>query len=159
MSKDQPPKERRAEDVEEPEEESPKSKKGKGVLKTVISSFKRNREDKSSEASSPKKKSTPAPSLISQEQPQSILGSMGPPPTSSPSFSSFESAKERNYEAERLRILLNASQEDLRLQREHFIERERRQQESFDAERALYEARIEELQRRRGEGSGWSARG
>ena len=126
LSKDQPPKESRAEDVEEPgEEESPKSKKGKGVLKSVISSFKRNREDKSSEVSSPKKKSTPAPSIISQEQPQSILGSMGPPPTSSLSFSSFESAQERNYKAERLHILLNASQEDLRLQREHFYKRER----------------------------------
>ena len=87
--------------------------------------------------------------------------SMGPPLSTSPSFSSFEthdSGSGCNYEAKRLGILLNASQENLQLQqtqsdsqiasiRSYYEERERRAQAAFELERAQFRAQFEELSR------------
>ena len=86
---------------------------------------------------------------------------MGPPLSTSPSFSSFEThdtGPRRNYEAERLGILLNASQENLQLQqaqsdshlasiRSYYEERERRMQAAFELERAQFRAQFDELSR------------
>ena len=86
---------------------------------------------------------------------------MGPPLSTSPSFSSFDSYGS-HFEANRLRHLLNASHDDLALQRQHFEERERRQLEQFEAERRMYETRIRELTEEvkgRGSGRGSSRRG
>lgn len=148
-----------AEVVEEPvaqEETSPKGKKKPGVLGSIARSFKRNREDRSPEPipepTSPFSTRI-APSFSRTSLNPSVRGSMGPPPTLSPSRSFDSFGSERNYEAERLHHLLQSSQEDLRLTREHYLERERRQQEAFEVERSIYQARIDELQRRKGEGS------
>jgi len=102
---------------------------------------------------------------------------MLPPPLStSPSLASFESYRSdtvagQNYEVDRLRLIVSASQEDLRLQQSHFDEeheflrrryetRERQLQERFAAERSLLEARILDLERdKAGEGSRGSRRG
>ena len=99
---------------------------------------------------------------------------MGPPPpplSTSPSLASFESygtSSSRNYETDRLRALLSASQEDLALQKREFDEervltmrrheeRIQREREHFDNERRIFEGRIVELkQDRRAEGSGSS---
>ena len=84
---------------------------------------------------------------------------MGPPLSTSPSFSSFEthdSGPGRNYEAERLGILLNVSQENLQLQqaqsdshiasiRSYYEERERRAQAAFELECAQFRAQFDEL--------------
>lgn len=92
----------------------------------------------------------------------------GPPYSSSPSLSSFEnpeSPSDPNFEVQRLRLMLNASQEDLFLQKQHYEDRERRERERFDAERAVYDRRIRELEEskkreesKRGEGSSSSRR-
>lgn len=85
---------------------------------------------------------------------------MGPPPSIAPSFSSYDGTESgRNFEAERLQILLHASQEDLRLQTEHFEERERRMREQLAAERAHFAERIQDMERRLGGGAGPSRRG
>jgi hypothetical protein len=75
---------------------------------------------------------------------------VAPPLSTSPSLSSFESyGSNRNYEAERLQILLNASHEDLRIQAQH-----------FDDERQLLLDQIKDLERvARGEGGSGSRRG
>jgi hypothetical protein len=68
-----------------------------------------------------------------------------PPLSSSPSLASFDSAGSesgRLYEVERLKLLLNASQESLRLQRQQYEASERQ----MEQERALYERRIRELE-------------
>ena len=86
---------------------------------------------------------------------------MGAPLSTSPSFSSFEthdSGPGRNYEAERLGILLNVSQENLQLQqaqsdshitsiRLYYEEQERRVQAAFELERAQFRAQFDELSR------------
>jgi len=94
-------------------------------------------------------KTSPSFSSLTQES--------GPPYSSSPSLSSFElpeSSSARDFEVQRLRIMLNASHEDLRLQRQHYEDRERREQERFEAEREIYNRRIRELEEsRKGEGS------
>jgi hypothetical protein len=97
---------------------------------------------------------------------------MAPPPphSLSPSLSSFEgqpsgSGGGRNYEIKRYELLLGASQEDLLIQNELLDEerrrnqdRERRMTERFNRERAMFEARIAELEfelkKREGGGSG-----
>jgi hypothetical protein len=101
---------------------------------------------------------------------------MGPPPLSnSPSLSSFDSFRARptsgqNFEINRLQMMVNASQEDLHAVQTQFDEereqlrrryaaRERQQEERFNAERLMYQARIRELEAAlfgggtRGEGS------
>jgi hypothetical protein len=85
---------------------------------------------------------------------------MGPP--ASPSISSFETQSSsgigRNFEVERLGLLLKASREDLREQQVRteedyqmmklrYQERERRMQEAWAGERASYVAEITELKR------------
>jgi hypothetical protein len=86
---------------------------------------------------------------------------MGPPLSASPSFSSFEtraSESERNFEAERLRMMFNASQDDLHRHQQHseeeynsmrqrYRERESRREEAFAMEREHYLARIAELEK------------
>jgi hypothetical protein len=108
--------------------------------------------DRSPEVAQPSKKpSIPSysPSAFSLDRPST---SMGPPLSTSPSLSSFDSypsTSGRNYDAEHLRMLLNASQERLRLE-----------QELFAQERALYESKIKDLeQQKRGGGGGPSRRG
>ena len=104
------------------------------------------------------------------------LRDMGPPPpplSTSPSLTSFESygtGLSCNYETDRLRALLSASQEDLALQKREFDEewvltmrrheeRIQRERERFDNERRIFEGRIAELEQDlRGEGSGLSCR-
>ena len=93
---------------------------------------------------------------------QSPYGSMGPPstnPSAPPSvtpLSSHASGSGQNYEAEWLRILLNASREELHLQQRqfeeekitmnrHFKERQQIQQAQFDAERVFYQSQIKAL--------------
>jgi hypothetical protein len=165
LSKASPTKSTLSLEPEEPvEEASPKDKKGKGVLSTLARSFKKRKgADRSPEATLSSKKSFVRPSSPSLSSYTPAVSSMGPPLSASPSYSSFDSLQslsKRNYEAERLKVLLNASQENLRLQQDHFIERERKQQEAFDLERAIYESRINELEmQRRGGGSGASRRG
>ena len=84
--------------------------------------------------------------------PRSEIGE--PPLTRTPSYISFESFESStNFEADHLRLLLNASQEDLRLERSRFEEREKRQAEMFKRERQLYASRIRELEKWIGEGS------
>ena len=59
-----------------------------------------------------------------------------PPLTQTPSYISFESFESSvNFEADHLRLLLNASQEDLRLEQSCFEEREKHQAEMFERER------------------------
>jgi hypothetical protein len=86
-------------------------------------------------------KASPSFSSFTQES--------GPPYSSSPSTSSFEhpaSSSGRDFEVQRLTLMLNASQEDLSLQRQHFEEQAHRQQERFERERLLMRARIRELE-------------
>ena len=73
----------------------------------------------------------------------------------------------QNFEIERLKMLLTASQEDLSYQRQQsadrerqYAERERVQRERFDREREMYAERIKDLEREnRGGASGSSRRG
>lgn len=77
--------------------------------------------------------------------------------SASPSVISLSShGSEHNYEAEWLRIRLNAAQEDLRLQQRqfeeekivmnrHFEERQQKQRAQFDAERVFYQLQIKAL--------------
>jgi hypothetical protein len=100
---------------------------------------------------------------------------MGPPASSYPSsivsFESREPGSGRNYEADHLRMLLSASQENLafqqrlydedtdRLRRRH-EERQKQMRDQHAAEKALYQERIAELERNnRGEGGSGSRRG
>jgi hypothetical protein len=85
---------------------------------------------------------------------------MGPPLSTSPSFSSFEapgSNLRRNFEVDRLSLLLNASQEDLRTQQSHseedavvmrrrYMDREKRIRDEFAKERALLRSHISQLE-------------
>jgi hypothetical protein len=102
------------------------------------------------------------PSLASSsnlEAPQEVPT---PPISSSPSLASFDSRHSDSgamFEVNRLRLLLNASQEELRIEKERFAEQERRTAARAEAERALYVARIDELQKERGMGSGLSRLG
>jgi hypothetical protein len=57
-------------------------------------------------------------------------------------------------------LMLNASQEDLQLQRQQFEERERRERERMDQERGFYQRRIKDLEesQKRNEGGSSSRR-
>jgi hypothetical protein len=143
-----------------PDDSPPKNKKvtGKGIVKALTKSFKRKQAERSPEVPQPSKKPSVqsfSPSISSLHIP--TAETPGPPLTTTPSFvsiHSFESDTGRNFEAERLRLLLNASQEDLRLERSRFAEREQLQTEMFENQRRQYELRIRELENaRRGEGS------
>lgn len=143
-------------DVEIPvETSSSKRQKGKGVLSALTQSFKRKINDRSPEVAQSAKKTSvrqPSPTLSTMQLPRSEIGE--PPLTRTPSYISFESFESSaNFEADHLRLLLNASQEDLRLERSRFEEREKRQAETFERERQLYASRIRELEKRIGEGS------
>jgi hypothetical protein len=155
------------------EEEVEKTSKGKGIFSAISKSFKRKQEDRSPEAAFQESPSR-YPSTYAQPSISSFSDAMGPPPTSSApsmiSFGSRASGASNNPEAAHLRLLLNASQEDLRLQvqqadedrialQRRYDAQLRRQQERFDAEREFYEGRIAELERlNRGEGGSGSAR-
>jgi hypothetical protein len=166
------------------EESPPPEKKGKGIMGALKSLNKRTLSDRSpEEAPSPSKPRrrfnlvgviVPNPPLPHSEyiqlpslssNPPSVVPSaaadIAPPLSSSPSLASFHStASDQSYEIERLKLLLNASQEDLSLQRQEFENREHRLQNRFDAERKVYEARIRSLQGGdRGEGGSGSRRG
>ena len=113
---------------------------------------------------------------MASPSPVSRIESMGPPPLSnSPSLSSFDSfhvgsSSGQTFEINRLQMMVNASQEDLHSVQTQFDEereqlrrryaaRERQQEERFNAERLMYQARIRELEAalfsggNRGEGS------
>jgi hypothetical protein len=77
---------------------------------------------------------------------------MGPPISATPSMASFDSLGSgtdsgRDFEVNRLKHLLNASQEDFRLQQQQFAEERERLRRRNAEERAMYEARIQELER------------
>jgi hypothetical protein len=65
------------------------------------------------------------------------------------SFDSFGSGTDsgRDFEMNRLKLLLNASQEDFRLQQQQFADERERIRRRNEEERAMYEARIQELER------------
>jgi hypothetical protein len=183
------------EDVVEVVEESPKSSKGKGILSSLAKGFKRKLADRSPEAAVASESSSrfqmvcvsiPAPPLPhsayiqlgARASTSSVVsyptGEMGPPLSSSPSLASFDShgsGPGRHYEVEHLKLLLSASQEDLRIQQENFDEerkmlqrrleeRDTRYRERAEKERAVYEARIRELENaQQSRGSGSSHRG
>jgi len=76
---------------------------------------------------------------------------IAPPPSSSPSIRSFASSQSANFETERLRMLLNESQEDLRFQQHQheqqvaemarrFDEQQRRWQNKLATQQAFYES-------------------
>ena len=164
-------------------EDSPKQKEG--IFSSLKNSLKRTKVDRSPEEASPPVQrrrfqmvgvAVPAPprphSSYTQlrsrpSAPPSNIdeprGEPTPPVSSSPSLASFDSAGSdsgQQYEVNRLRLLLNASQEDLQFQRQQFEDRERRHNERFDAERAMYEARIQQLEgNKKGEGSSAFRRG
>jgi hypothetical protein len=75
---------------------------------------------------------------------------MGPPLSATPSIASFESfrSSSRNFEAERLSILLTASQAEHLNQREFYENRERSFLARFIEERKLYIEKIAELEAR-----------
>jgi hypothetical protein len=147
------------------DEEKVETPKKKGIF-SVFSGRKRTQADRSPEEPSPSEKprrfklvgvdippppiphsryqqlgsrlSPPSSATVPPEEP-------APPLSSSPSLASFDSAGSesgRVYEVERLKLLLNASQESLRLQRQQYEASERR----MEQERALYERRIRELE-------------
>lgn len=145
------------------DEESPKISKGKRVLSSIAKSFKRKQADRSPESTNPYEPashSPPSPSVVSLAP--TMSGSMGPPLSTTPSivsFDSFHSSTSRNYEAERLRLLLRASHEDLQAQRTFYENREQAMIERFNAERQLYDDKFAELHAMsRGEGSSKSRR-
>jgi len=117
---------------------------------------KRKTADRSPEVPQPSKKSsfrTLSPTISAINIPPSESGA--PPLTMTPSFvsiDSFGSETHRNFEADHLRLLLNASKEDLRLERNRAAEREQQQADMLQNQRLFYEARIRELQSDRGEG-------
>ncbi len=82
----------------------------------------------------------------------------GPPATHTPSLfsgsvQSFGSDTGRNYEVERLQLLLNASTEDLALERARAAQRESLLTEELTSRSRAYEARIKELENaNKGEG-------
>ena len=82
----------------------------------------------------------------------------GPPVTRTPSLfagsvQSFESDPGRNYEVERLQLLLNASTEDLLLERTRAAQRELLLTEEMTSRTRAYEAKIKELENaNKGEG-------
>lgn len=102
-------------------------------------------------------------SQLEHQASPTLSQSMMPPPISTtPSFASFDSfpagtGQRSHYEVDRLRLVVNASQEDLRLQTTQFDEerlqirqryeaREKQLLERFDAERRIYTTRIQELE-------------
>jgi hypothetical protein len=93
-----------------------------------------------------------SPSISSYNRPSEASG---PPATSSLfSVNSFESDTGRNYEVERLRLLLANSTEDLALERTRSAKREELLAEEFASRRRAYEERIRELESaNKGEGS------
>ena len=165
------------EEAEVEEEITPPKAKGKGILGALSGRLKRKQEDRSpGEEPSNNPPSHSSVRVIVPLPPRPLsdyvqLGahlsqppfaaslSMGPPLSPSPSLSSFEthdSGSGRNYEAERLGILLNASQENLQLQQAQsdsqitlisYEERERRAQAAFELERAQFRAQFDELSR------------
>jgi hypothetical protein len=144
-------------DDEIPTASTSKKQKGKSVLSALAKTFKRKTEDRSPEVAQPSKKPSfrqLSPTLSTMQAPGSEAGA--PPLTKTPSYislDSFESEPGTNFEADHLRMLLNASQEDLRLERTRADERVQRQAEMFAKERQHYAARIRELERKTGEGS------
>lgn len=175
-------KSKRALELEEPEEgeeTAPKSSKSSGILGALAKSLKRKTSDRSPEATISSKKGGPRGTLVGVIVPSppiphssytqlpvrtsapssviSVSDEPAPPLSSSPSLVSFTSTapdrENRDFELNRLNVLLNASQENLALQRRQFEEREKLQQAQFDAERVIYATRIRELQEPdRGEG-------
>jgi hypothetical protein len=164
-------------------EESPKQKEG--MFKALTKSLKRNKGDRSPEEASTSQTRrrfnlvgvvVPPPPIPHSSYVQ--LGSLSsappsvvneplrdptPPVSSSPSLASFDSAGSDSvprYEVNRLRLLLTASQEDVRVQRQEFEDRERRANERFEAERQVYEEQIRAMTAwNRGEGSSNARRG
>ena len=113
---------------------------------------------------------------ITSPSPVSRIDSMGPPQLStSPSLASFDSlhagsSSGQTFEINRLQMMVNASQEDLHsaqsqfdeereLLRRRYAAREKQQEDRFNVERKMYQARIAELEAilrnvgSRGEGS------
>lgn len=166
---------------EDLEEESPKEQK-KGILGS-LKKLKRTLSDRSPEAATSSSTSRPRFNLVGvivpePPLPHSSYTQLGVPPSappiaevphdrtppisSSPSIASFESTgsdPRQQFEVNRLRLQLNASQEELNLVRVQSAARERQMNARFAAEQALLEARIQELEGRGlGEGSGSSHR-
>jgi hypothetical protein len=135
---------------------TPSNKKGKGVLSALVKPFKRKTEDRSPEAPQLSKKPSLRPISPSISLVRAQASKSGDPPlTQTPSFTSFDSIGSEpgaNFEADHLRLMLTASQDDLRLERERALEREQRLTSSFDVERRYYEAKIRDLER-----SAWGA--
>jgi hypothetical protein len=142
----------------------PSSKKNKktSVINAIASKFssKRKTADRSPEAPpAPSKKASIrsfTPSLSSSLRPSEASGPAAShtPSLFSGSVHSFDSGTGRNYDAERLRLLLNASTEDLALERSRAAQREQLLVEEFASRSRAYEARIRELENaNKGEGS------
>jgi hypothetical protein len=92
----------------------------------------------------------------------SIVEEPIPPSSSSPSLASIDSGppSDPHFEVSRLSLLLTASQEELRLRDAQYEERERQITLRHERERALYMARIKDLESKdRGEGGSGSRRG
>lgn len=129
------------------------------MLSALASTFKgkskRKTKDRSPEAAQstqPSKKQSfsllqALPSISSVNMPPSEIGA--PSLTTTPSFisvNSYESGSSVNFLADHLRLQLNASREDLRVERERYARREEQQAELIDAQRQHYEARIRDLE-------------
>ena len=148
--KSSPTKTHQSLDIEIPVEASSfKKQKGKSVLSALTKPFKRKINDWSPEVAQSSKKTSvhqASPTLSMMQIPRSEIGE--PPLTQTPSYISFESFKSgANFEADHLCLLLNASQEDLRLEWSRFEEREKHQAEMFERERQHYASRIRELEK------------
>jgi hypothetical protein len=141
------------------DQSSPKDAKTKSVLSVLVSPFrgknKRKTSDRSPEVPKPSKKPSLrslSPSTSSFNQP-----SVASVPAQTPSLlsvNSFESDIGKNFEVERLRLKLNASIEDLAIERKRSAQFEQLQAEEFASRSRAYEARIRELENaNKGEGS------
>ena len=94
-----------------------------------------------------------SPSISSYPRPSEASYPLASHTPSLFSVNSYESETGRNYEVERLKLLLNASTEDLALERSRAAQRERLQAEEFASRSRIYEARIKELENaNKGEG-------
>jgi hypothetical protein len=173
-----------APDVEEIEEDEAEvvagssSSKGKGLF-SFPKALKRKTADRSPDSVTSLKKSgqrgltvcvqVPAPPIPLDHYQQLGSRSSAPsvivedphlPPSSSPSLTSLRShftSSSQHFETERLQILLNAAQEELVLTRCQYDEQIARQSSQFARERAMYLARIKELEggMMGGGGSSW----
>jgi hypothetical protein len=152
-------------DIQSIDDSSPPTKKNKkpGVLSAIASKFssKRKLDNRSPEAPPPPSKKPSfrsfTPSTSSYIRPSDATS--GPPATRtsslfSTSVNSLGSDVVRNYEVERLQLLLSASTEDLALERSRAAQRERLLEEEIASKSRAYEARIRELESsNKGEGS------